>query len=69
MATETHFQKELEALKENLLKMAAVVEEAIRNSVQSLVKRDLILPGRHLRLRIELIKWNLPSMTCVEILP
>ena len=40
MATETHFQKELEALKENLLKMAATVEEALRNSVQSLVKRD-----------------------------
>jgi phosphate transport system protein len=40
MATETHFQKELEALKENLLKMAAIVEEAIRNSVQSMVKRD-----------------------------
>ncbi len=40
MATETHFQKELEELKENLLKMAALVEEALRNSVQSLVKRD-----------------------------
>ncbi len=40
MATETHFQKELQILKENLLKMAAIVEEAIRNSVQSLVKRD-----------------------------
>ena len=38
--TETHFQKELEELKENLLKMAALVEEAIRDSVQSLVKRD-----------------------------
>jgi phosphate transport system protein len=37
---ETHFQKELEELKENLLKMAAMVEEAIRDSVQSLVKRD-----------------------------
>src|SRR4030067_1073750 len=37
---ETHFQKELEELKENLLKMAAMVEEAIRGSVQSLVKRD-----------------------------
>jgi len=43
MATETHFQKELEALKENLLKMAATVEEALRNSVQSLVKRDSAL--------------------------
>jgi phosphate transport system protein len=40
MATETHFQKELAELKENLLKMAAIVEEAIRNSVQSLVKRN-----------------------------
>ncbi|MGQ9645099.1 MAG: phosphate signaling complex protein PhoU [Thermodesulfobacteriota bacterium] len=40
MVTETHFQKELEALKANLLKMAAMVEEAIRDSVRSLVKRD-----------------------------
>ena len=37
---ETHFQKELNELKERLLKMAAMVEEAIRDSVQSLVKRD-----------------------------
>jgi len=40
MVTETHFQKELEELKESLLKMAATVEEAIRDAVQSLVKRD-----------------------------
>ena len=40
MKTETHFHKELEELKENLLKMAAMVEEAIRDSVQSLVRRD-----------------------------
>ncbi len=37
---ETHFQKELEELKENLLKMAALVEEAIRDAIQSLVERD-----------------------------
>jgi phosphate transport system protein len=37
---ETHLQKELEELKENLLKMAAMVEETIRDSVQSVVKRD-----------------------------
>jgi phosphate transport system protein len=37
---DTHFQRELEELKESLLKMATLVEEAIRNSVQSLVKRD-----------------------------
>ena len=40
MAAETHFQNELEELKENLLQMAATVEEAIRDAVQSLVKRD-----------------------------
>jgi phosphate transport system protein len=40
MITETHFQKEMEELKESLLKMAALVEEAIRDAVESLVKRD-----------------------------
>ena len=37
---ENHFQKELQGLKEDLLKMAALVEEAISTAVQSLVKRD-----------------------------
>jgi phosphate transport system protein len=37
---ETHFQKELQELKEDLLKMAALVEETISVAVQSLVKRD-----------------------------
>ncbi|MGB7573436.1 MAG: phosphate signaling complex protein PhoU [Thermodesulfobacteriota bacterium] len=37
---ETHFQKQLEELKENLLKMATLVEGAIDNAVQSLVKTD-----------------------------
>ncbi len=40
MTTETRFQKELEELKENLLKMATLVEETIHDAVQSLVKRD-----------------------------
>lgn len=40
MTTETQFQKDLEELKKNLLHMAALVEEAIRDAVQSLVKRD-----------------------------
>ena len=40
MITETHFQKELEELKENLLKMTTFVEEAIRDAVQSMVKKD-----------------------------
>jgi phosphate transport system protein len=37
---ETHFQKELQELKENLLRMGALVEEAIGNAVQSLVRRE-----------------------------
>ena len=40
MVKETHFQKELEELKENLLKMASMVEEAIRDAVRSLVERN-----------------------------
>jgi len=40
MVTETHFQKELEKLKENLLRMAALVEKVISDAVQSLMKRD-----------------------------
>ncbi len=37
---DTHFQKELAELKENLLKMATLVEEAIRMAIQALVDRD-----------------------------
>ncbi len=40
MLTETQFQKELEELKENLLRMATMVEQSIQDSVNSLVKRD-----------------------------
>ncbi len=40
MVTETRFQKELEELKERLLKMATLVEETISEAVQSLVKMD-----------------------------
>ena len=43
---ETHFQKELQELKEDLLKMAALVEESINTAVQSLVKRDSDLAKR-----------------------
>jgi len=37
---DTHFHKELEELKENLLRMAALVQEGLSDAVQSLVKRD-----------------------------
>ena len=36
----THFQKELVQLKENLLKMATLVEETIRDSMTALMNRD-----------------------------
>jgi phosphate transport system protein len=37
---DTHFQKELAQLKENLLKMATLVEETIRDSMAALMNRD-----------------------------
>jgi phosphate transport system protein len=37
---ETYFQKELEELKESLLKMATLVQETIRDAIQALVERD-----------------------------
>ena len=36
----THFHRELERLKENLLRMATLVEKVISDAVQSLMKRD-----------------------------
>ncbi len=36
----THFQQELDQLKENLLKMAGLAEQAIRNAVDALVERN-----------------------------
>ena len=37
---DTHFHRELEDLKANLLKMATLVEETIRDAIQGLVNRD-----------------------------
>jgi phosphate transport system protein len=37
---ETHFQQEMNKLKENLLQMAGLVEKAISNAIEALVKRD-----------------------------
>ncbi len=69
MAIETHFQKELEELKANLLKMAAIVEEAIRNSVQSLVKRDSDLAQRTFEVedRINKMELTIDEM-CLKLL-
>ena len=36
----THFQKELTQLKENLLKMATLVEETLRDAIAALMNRD-----------------------------
>jgi len=40
---ETHFQQELNRLKESLLQMAGLAERAISNAVEALVKRDTSL--------------------------
>ncbi len=66
---DTHFQKELERLKENLLKMAALVEDAISNSVQSLVKRDSSLAERTMELedRINAMDLDIEEM-CLKLL-
>ncbi|MCD6571034.1 MAG: phosphate signaling complex protein PhoU [Deltaproteobacteria bacterium] len=37
---ERHFEKELQRIRENLLKMGALVEQAIANAIKSLVERD-----------------------------
>lgn len=37
---ETHFQQELNKLKEQILKMGGLAEQAINNAVEALVKRD-----------------------------
>jgi phosphate transport system protein len=42
----THFQQELNKLKENLLQMAGLAERAISNAVEALVKRDTALAER-----------------------
>jgi len=69
MVTETQFQKDLEKLKENLLKMAALVEEAINDSVQSLVKRDsdLVQKTMDLEKRINAMDIEIEEM-CLTLL-
>ena len=69
MATETHFQKELQELKENLLKMAAIVEEAIRHSVESLVKRDSALAKKAFEVEDRINKMeNAIDEMCLKLL-
>ena len=66
---DTHFQKELAKLKESLLKMAGLVEEAINNSVQALVKRDsdLVDTTMDLESRINAMDLDIEEM-CLKLL-
>jgi len=45
----THFQQELNHLKEELLKMAGLAEQAIANAIDALVKRDTVLAEKTVR--------------------
>jgi phosphate transport system protein len=69
MVAETHFQKELERLKGNLLKMATLVEEAINDSVQALVKRDSDLIQKTMKLedKINAMDLEIEEM-CLKLL-
>ena len=51
---ERHFEKELHALKENLLKMGALVERNIANAIKSLVERDSELAEKTIQSDIEI---------------
>lgn len=46
---ETHFQQELNKLKENLLKMAGLAEQAISNAVDALVQRNTSLAEKTIK--------------------
>ncbi len=66
---ETHFQKELQELKEGLLKMAALVEEAISTAVQSLVKRDSDLAKKIFEGEDQINKMEIDiEDTCLKLL-
>ena len=69
MATETHFQKELEELRENLLRMATLVEESINNAVQSLVKRDSELAQKALEAEDKINAMDIDiNIKCLNLL-
>jgi phosphate transport system protein len=66
---ETHFQKELQKLKEDLLKMSALVEEAISTSIQSLVKRDSDLAKKTFKGEDEINRMEIDiEDTCLKLL-
>lgn len=66
---ETHFQTELEELKESLLTMAALVEEAIGDAVQSLVKRNSDLAQKTFELEERINKLDIAiDETCLKLL-
>jgi len=69
MSIETHFQRELETLKENLLKMATIVEEVLRDAIQSLVKRDSDLAKKTMERedQINLMENTIDEM-CLKLL-
>ncbi len=66
---ENHFHKELQGLKEDSLRMAALVEEAISTSVQSLVKRDSDLARKTFQGEDRINKMEIDiEDTCLKLL-
>ncbi len=67
---ETHFQKELQELKEDLFKMAALVEGSDQRRLSSPWSKGIrILPRRPLKERTGSTRWRLPSrISCLKLL-
>jgi phosphate transport system protein len=66
---DTHFQKELQDLKENLLKMATLVEDSLRNAVGSLVSRDSDLAKKTFEREDEINKMEIAmDERCLRLL-
>jgi len=62
----THFEKELEDLHYDILKMGALVEEAIGNSILSLINHDAELARKVIEQDDRIDKKRLKLMTDVQ---
>ena len=63
---ETHFQQELNQLKSELLRMAGLVERAISNAIEALVKRDTPLAEKTIKEDdAKSMRWRSTSMNGV----
>lgn len=66
---ETHLQQELNQLKSELLRMAGLVERAISNAIEALVKRDTTLAEKTIREDVQINNLELSiDERCLKLL-